>query len=361
MGAIATGGRRWATLLAGAALVLAVGSGCGGDSTDSPDGFFGIAPAAPLTADDLARMERGNVGTLRVVAFWPAVQAGPTEPLNWNETDAFVAGAAAHGMQPIITLYGPIPGADPGLPTDDPSAEQIWRGFVQGAVERYGPEGSFWTEHESLPYRPVTTWQVWNEPNLSIFWEDRRVSARSYAELVALTAPVIRGADPDAEVILAGLSGRPSGKRSQWATLFLDELYRVPSIEDHFDAVDLHPYSRSVAGVRDRIEEARALMDENRDSETGIWLTEIGWSSPGRPGSKQVTTVQGQADLLAGSMGMLYDQRDEWGIRGAIWFTWKDDPQSSVCGWCGGAGLIAADGQPKPAWNRFTELTGGRP
>ena len=42
--------------------------------------------------------------------------------------------------------------------------------FAAAAVRRYGPGGSFWDQHRALPYRPIETWQLWNEPNLSSFY-----------------------------------------------------------------------------------------------------------------------------------------------------------------------------------------------
>ena len=49
------------------------------------------------------------------------------------------------------------------------AAAPVGQRFVSGAVERYGPGGSFWAEHPSLPQRPIRTWQIWNEENFKYF------------------------------------------------------------------------------------------------------------------------------------------------------------------------------------------------
>ena len=41
-----------------------------------------------------------------------------------------------------------------------------WQRFLTNFVHRYGPEGSFWAAHPNLPYHPVTSYEIWNEPNL---------------------------------------------------------------------------------------------------------------------------------------------------------------------------------------------------
>lgn len=39
-----------------------------------------------------------------------------------------------------------------------------------------------------------------------------------------------------------------------------------------------------------------------------------------------------------------------------IWFAWRDF-RVDVCRWCGAAGLLALNGDPKPALGQFTRFT----
>jgi len=56
---------------------------------------------------------------------------------------------------------------------------------------------------------------------------------------------------------------------------------------------------------------------------------------------------------------MLLDKRESWKIDRVVWFAWRDF-DADICQWCSDAGLIARNGDPKPAWHEFTKLTGGR-
>ena len=56
-------------------------------------------------------------------------------------------------------------------PLGSKHARKAWKQFLQMAVKRYGPGGSYWTLHYKLDHPgkravPIKAWQVWNEPNL---------------------------------------------------------------------------------------------------------------------------------------------------------------------------------------------------
>ena len=42
--------------------------------------------------------------------------------------------------------------------------------FLRALVARYGPNGSLWAEHPEVAAQPVRDWQIWNEPNLTRYW-----------------------------------------------------------------------------------------------------------------------------------------------------------------------------------------------
>ena len=60
----------------------------------------------------------------------------------------------------------------------------------------------------ALPYRPIETWQLWNEPNLSSFYRPA-VDPTGYGLLVQAGAAGVRSEDPDAVVLLAGPHRNP--------------------------------------------------------------------------------------------------------------------------------------------------------
>jgi Glycosyl hydrolase catalytic core len=257
-------------------------------------------------------------------------------------------------------------------------------GFAHAAVERYGPEGEFWSEGDpscGLPFEipvvcpneeppcgcdepvPVTTWQVWNEPN-SPKYAGPDASPAAYAELLQATSAAVRNADPDAEIVLGGIWG-PRERPGDGGTTtlvpvgdFLDELYSFPGIEASFDAVAVHPYSHDVSGVLDQIAEARRAVEAAGD-DAALYVTEIGWASSGPSNSRLVKGEKGQARMLSRTFSALDEQRRAFQLRGVFWYTWRDGTDAGICDWCAGAGLRTASGAPKPAWYEMTRFTGG--
>src|SRR5258707_816180 len=71
-------------------------------------------------------------------------------------------------------------------------------------ARRYGPSGSFWAQNPQLPRHPITAWQIWNEPNLPVYWRPRP-SAAAYVQMLRLASQRIKAVDPSAEIVTAGL------------------------------------------------------------------------------------------------------------------------------------------------------------
>ena len=125
-------------------------------------------------------------------------------------------------------------------------------------------KGSFWRENRTVPYRPVTDWQVWNEPNYPAYW-DGRPNARQYVSLVQRTRSALRSRDRRAKVLLAGM---PNSKtpRSVSASRFLRQIYRVRGARAAFDGVGVHPYARDARGVLRALKTARRIMNRGGGS-----------------------------------------------------------------------------------------------
>jgi hypothetical protein len=247
-------------------------------------------------------------------------------------------------------------------PLESARDRDAWVAFLKAAVDRYGPQGSFWREvHEQsggeVQAVPVRAWQIWNEPNLPNYF-DAESPAAAYAKLLRLSHDAITARDPSAEIVLAGM---PGYGKPDTAWKFLDELYRQPGFESSFDAVALHPYARTVAQLRLEIEKLRATMVEHGAANSPLWLTELGWGS-GKPNRFGLNKgLQGQAQLLEESFRLIEDRRHEWRVQRLFWFDWRDPPPGTPqpCSFCGSAGLLASNGFPKPSWTAYTTFATG--
>ena len=82
-----------------------------------------------------------------------------------------------------------------------------WFNFLRLAVQRYGPNGTFWAANPTIPPRPIRVWQIWNEPNFKYFVT--HPNPGQYGKLVKISSGAIRSIDPGAKIVLGGLFARP--------------------------------------------------------------------------------------------------------------------------------------------------------
>jgi hypothetical protein len=342
----------------GAGLVLAAILAWPTRAAAAPPEFFGVSAISPQPAD-YEQMARNGVGTYRLLVPWATVQSSADGEYDWNVPDAEVAGAASNGMRPFPFVYGSprfAAATSETPPLGSPAARRGWRRFVAAAVRRYGPNGEFWQLNPSVPYRPAMAWQVWNEQNAEHFW-NRKPSPRRYAQLLRLSSSAISGVDPKAQVVMGGMFGFPNGRRSIYMKDYLKDLYRIGSIRRDFDGVALHPYGGTLKLLRYQVQAARKIMDRNGDKAVPIWITEVGWATDGPKRFPIVTSRKGQAENLRKAFKTLLEGRRDWGIRRVIWFAWKDFKED-LCEWCGSAGLLRLNGDPKPSLRAFRQFTG---
>jgi hypothetical protein len=331
-----------------------------------PRGFFGIAPQTPLTPRDTARMRAGGLETIRAPLNWSGVQPSPRGGFDWSAFDQVVEEAAGAGLEVLPFLSSPprwVSHDRTRLPIDGGRQRRAWARFVEAAVERYGPRGSFWEEHapgakDPLPRLPVHAWQIWNEENF--FYFTRPASPRRYARLLAISHRALHRADPGAVLVTGGLFGDPAQRppRAMDAADFLDRLYRVRGAKADFDAVALHPYAADVADLRAMVEEVRRTMLRHGDRRARLYVTEMGWGSQYDPGVVSFEVgLRGQARQLRAAYGYLIANRGRLGLAQVDWFSWKDAPR--LCSFCDSVGLFrrGARFRPKPAWHAFTAIT----
>jgi hypothetical protein len=356
------------------ALVAGPQTGAAKPPVPAPKGFFGIDPQGTLTDEDARYMKAGGIETVRWPLPWNAVQATRNGGYNWAVFDPVVEVAARHGLQVLPFVYATPSWISPKyttLPVNNARARQAWAAFLEAAVRRYGPGGSFWTEHSpggvGVQYvpeirrpLPIRTWQVWNEANF--FYFAYPASPQRFVKLLKLSTPAIKRIDRGAKVILSGLFGEPNatGPRGMDAADFLEIVYRTPGIKRYFDGVSLHPYAAFAEDLEEMTEALHEVMVENHDR-VPLYITEMGWGSQNN--FQEVAFEQGprgQVKQLRASYGYLLENRGRLNLKQVYWFSWKD--QEGSCSFCDSVGLFR-EGEtfkPKPAWHAFVALTGGR-
>jgi len=373
------GGRSRAAALGAAVAVLAFAAAAAapaGAFADTPRDFWGVVPIIDPSQGEIERMGAGNVGALRELVLWEGIEPQPNE-FDWRYTDFLVANSAEEGIELLPFLYGTPPwvkGIDchglseeecKRVPPLSPRARREWTEFLRAIVGRYGTGGTFWsdtTDSYDPPYLPITEWQIWNEPSSKTYFQPRP-DAEDYARLVKLSSGAIRAVDPEAEIVLAGVFTVPEGGYKYRPKRYLSELFAVRGIGRHFDLAAVHPYARTIGGLRKQIKNVRGVMRRSGLSERPLVITELGWSSdPPSALGRLLVGEQGQRDRLQQAFEMLAARRISWNLDGVFWYSWRDPGYGySNCTFCHGAGLLKADGTAKPAWHAFVEMTGGNP
>ncbi|RMF88747.1 MAG: hypothetical protein D6741_18655, partial [Planctomycetota bacterium] len=119
--------------------------------------------------------------------------------------DAVVDHLHAAGVRPWFNLgYGnrlytpeaPDASAVGWAPIHREEAMTAWKAFVKTAARRYRGR--------------VDHWEIWNEPNITKFWQPQKPNPHDYVRLVRETAAVIRSENPQATIIGGALAGMPT-------------------------------------------------------------------------------------------------------------------------------------------------------
>jgi Cellulase (glycosyl hydrolase family 5) len=358
--------------LVGGALVLtgpiAFASGDSDAEGEPPGLVIGVVPQRDFEAADTALMRAAGIDSVRIWFSWGQVEERRGD-YYWAQLDFVVAAAARDeiGVLPFLFSGPRWAASEDGYPCGDrcptyapASAEtrEAFADFASAAVRRYGPDGSFWDDYPELPYRPIRSWQVWNEQNSKFFYRPA-ANARSYAELLRRTAERIRAVDPNAEIVLGGMwsaEDRPDGVIG--SPRYLRQLYRVDGIEDSFDSIAVHPYAPRIRDVFAQVKGVRRVASRAGDPGVGLWVTELGWASSGKRSEALVTDPEMQARLLERAFSRLVRNRARYHLRGAYWYAWRDTERGeAVCAWCAYSGLISRQGNLKPAYDAMRTLS----
>jgi hypothetical protein len=353
-------------VLACAAVAVVAAPACGGDHAGKPRlpralprDFIGIVAEDAFAAPPrerrriLRRLGAAGVRLIRQTFDWSLVERAPGR-YELGALDAFVAAAAAARIEVLPVLFNPprfrssAPRRGAGRTTYPPARPSSFGRFAARLARRYGPRGSLWRARPRLPRVPIRAWQVWNEPNLPIYWGGDP-DPPAYARLLAAAKRALKAVDPHAEVVSAGLAESRLGMPFEQ---FVHELYEAGAA-DSLDTFALHPYAADAGAALRAVDRTRELLDEF-DPDAPIWVTELGWASGG-PRSPFTVGERGQAARIGAVLGQLVDQRRELGVRGVVYFNWRDAPP-----YPGGhdffglhTGLLRRNGSPKPAFHSF--------
>jgi hypothetical protein len=298
------------------------------------------------------RMAATGVGYFRYPLSWASVEPQPGK-FDFRVYDVLIALLARHRIASLPVLIGAPSWAAAGgvgSGTARPAHDGGFARFAAAVVRRYGPRGDFWKFYPSVPRMPVRDWQVWNEPNLSSFWAPHP-DPRGYAALLAATHGAIKRVDPRADVVTAGM---PYFGPRLSAVAFYREMFRDRGVRD-FDTLAFNDYAPTVSAAVRRLFSVRLLMNRHRARRRALWITEFGWASGGPPSPYTARNDRDQRAKIAGLMSAIRRYRVGLGLKGAMLWSWADQPLAPGRNdyWGLHAGLYRLNLGAKPAASAF--------
>jgi Glycosyl hydrolase family 53 len=233
-------------------------------------------------------------------------------------SDEVVALAASHGATVLPVLeYAPNWDAlHSGQHSSPPKSPGPYARFAATLVHRYGPRGSFWAQHPGIPKVPIRMWQIWNEPNFTVYWSQQPFEP-GYVKLLRAAHSAIKAADHGAKVVLAGLAN--------YSWEYLTRIYRIRGARKLFDVVAAHPYTATPNGAVTILGKVRTVMRRFGDRRKPMIASEMSWpSAKGQAVTlfENATTESGQAQKIGQAVRLLARVRKKLGLQAFYYFTW---------------------------------------
>lgn len=228
-------------------------------------GGASASAATPLPASSLGVNFSPSPPNLSAAAAAGAGVAR-TQVIEGSNTDVVVQlTAAAH-----LRLYPML-----GIPVSHgPTADaKEMAQFVTSFAQRYGSGGSFWTQNPQLPYLPVQSYEIGNEPDItpsdpadqtSLHYADPNAFALVYQ--VARTA--LHAVDPRAKAVVGGVldSGDPT----------LRDAERYLRAIGSADAIGYHPYLYDLSAMQQDTLLLRQWLNAHRKATVPLDINEFG-------------------------------------------------------------------------------------
>ncbi len=294
-----------------------------------------------LRADDAELQQIRDLGAASVVQVFAWSEIEPTRgEFHWEYTDWLVRAAEYYHVRLVARLD-----RAPRWATGATDA-------LDAPPEQQDDYGDFVAQVAALYRGRVAAYIIWNEPNLAREWSNRPPDPAAYAALLKTAAARIRSADPNAQIVSAGLA--PTNENSATAMddrAFLRALYAAGA-RGAFDILAAHPYGFTNApddprGAHDglnflRLLDLRDIMVANGDAAKPVWVTEFGYTTD--PAASARVSDDQQAQFLPRAYEIAREQMPFVEMF-TVWNLARGDASAQA-----GYSLMRVDGSQKPAY-----------
>ena len=192
-------------------------------------------------------------------------------------------------LYPYLGLPCPVGSTDCGFETQVAPAAAVGEmaQYVTAFAQRYGPGGSFWSQNPQLPYLPVESFEIGNEPNLRlIFAEDEThlhwnlpsdpllADDADYAAVYEAARTALHAVDPTGVAVVGGLAD----SAGYGVDVLSDEAVLNALPRGAVDAVGYHPwvFYESDALLEPDTTDLRVWMNQHGFAHVPLDVNEVG-------------------------------------------------------------------------------------
>lgn len=304
-----------------------------------------------LAADDAARLNSQAGGTLHRIFFdWRWAERYPND---WRLGiyDQQYEADLARGVKPIFVL-----GFAPQWTWAEGTPCQQW-----GQDCRYPVGPQHMEAHRNIArvlatrYPQAAAIEVWNEPNLKLYWQSG-VDPAYYARLVMEANAAVKAAGSSIPVLGGALSNYagPNSTDAMTPRAFLRNMYRA-GVKGHMDALSVHPYASDIDLWRfyKTLTEVREVRDAAGDADTPLFISELGFTTSGELPALLSENDQGAQAVRV--LGLLRRMPD---VSGIVFHTLVEPTQWGMTTPQRGYGVVRSDLTPKPAYCAIADANG---
>ncbi|WP_197040201.1 cellulase family glycosylhydrolase [Mycobacterium sp. URHB0044] len=236
--------------------------------------------------EQLDALQAIGVQNIRVFVPWGLVEPADNT-YNWTYMDQLMSAAAARNMGVMAEVN-----ATPNWAATDPSNPSFPPGSSTPNPAKFAEFMSAFTAHTTTVggvntsfASIVSAYEIWNEPNYVQF--SNPIDPESYAALLAAVYPVIKAADPTANVVAGAVGATQTGPFTMDPVTFVQRMLDAGA-GPFFDALSFHPYSDDIPfsgscptcqpnllTPREQLDAIKAMVGLTKS----IWISEYGVAS----------------------------------------------------------------------------------
>ena len=282
----------------------------------------------------LAMIAQAGMDMVRKDALWQACETTPGQ-YDFGRPDRLIADLERLGLSLLFGIEYGNPLYDDGQAPRTEECRKAYARFCAALVRRYAGK--------------KVIWELWNEPNLDIFWAPASDVDR-YMAWCRAVVPAIRQADPKACIV------GPALGRCDF--VFLEQCFER-GLLDLVDGVTVHPYRGGLARYPKTVEPKErlalrcdpesALRDYDRISALIERYKPAGKRIPILSGEWGYSTTYITRALQGKYLARQWLANMAYGVPISLWYDWHDDgpkPGDMEQNF----GTVTHDYKPKPAY-----------